>query len=176
MMKPRKIAVAVVGVLLCSAIGYLTFAIAAKRTRQREVADKMASLPAVKLAYTDGAVAPLAVDGKPLVLVLFNSGCEHCQYEAEAIRQHITDFASTQIVLVSAEEPAAAKQFAAVSGLGNATNVRFATITHADLTKTFGNVSFPSVYIYSAKGKLLKHFRGETSPQAILKVVSAISS
>lgn len=173
-MNHRKIAVVAVAVFLCGTIGYLTFVIAAKRTRQREVAKKTGRLPSVRLTYTNGTSALLdAHNRQPVVLVLFNSGCEHCQYEAKAIRRRITDFAHTQVVLVSVEEMPAVRQFAAASGLANTANVRFATISHTDLASTFGTVSFPSVYVYGAGGRLLRHFRGETSPQVILNVVSA---
>lgn len=108
---------------------------------------------------------------KKMVIILFNSSCEHCQAEIEDIKNHIGSFQSTDVLLVSTETPAEIRSFAEQSGLIGLPNFHFANIRFDDLYEQFGIASYPHIFIYDADKNLIKEFKGETKVEAILEVL-----
>ncbi len=107
--------------------------------------------------------------GKSVVLIYFNSTCEYCQYEAAQIAKQIDSFQSVVVVWFSIEDVAKIKQFATTYQLANQPSVVFAKVLPQDLSKYFGGVSPPSIWIFDKNQQLVKHFKGETKIEAIVK-------
>jgi len=127
-------------------------------------------LPAITLTKLDGnTFAAKSLHGHPVVFVLFQASCDHCQREAKQIKTHIDSFRSYQLYFVSADTPAEASKFADDYELSGESNVTFALTDVPGVLNTFGPVSTPSVYIYNAAGKLTAKFNGETDIDLILK-------
>ena len=106
-----------------------------------------------------------------VVIILFNSTCEHCLAEIEDIKKHIESFRSTDVLLVSTESPAEIRSFAEQSGLSGFPNFHFANISFDDLYERFGVASYPHIFIYDTDKNLVKEFKGETKVDAILQVL-----
>ncbi|MBX2901447.1 MAG: redoxin domain-containing protein [Cyclobacteriaceae bacterium] len=104
---------------------------------------------------------------KPVVLVLFNSTCEHCQYELGQIKEQIADFNQVELVFLSSEPIAVTKHVAA--SFKPTANVDFVKINPENVYENFGTVRYPTILIYNAAGKLVKEFKGETKIEAILQ-------
>ncbi|MDZ7650681.1 MAG: protein disulfide isomerase family protein [Cytophagales bacterium] len=102
-----------------------------------------------------------------MVLVLFNSTCEHCQYELGQIKENIANFNEVELVFLSTESISTIRQVAKVFESGS--NVNFVKIKPEDVYENFGTVRFPTILIYNTAGKLLKEFKGETKIEAILQ-------
>ncbi len=103
------------------------------------------------------------------VVILFNTTCDHCQYEATEIKKSITSFSQSSILMVSSEPIKTIKAFSKDYGLSNEESVTFAKINRDDVFETFGSVSIPHIFIYGKDRKLIKEFKGETKIEAILK-------
>lgn len=104
---------------------------------------------------------------REFVLVFFNSGCEHCQFEMKEIKENIRLFKDHQIVFLSSENIQTISIAAHTFQLDSLLNVTFAKINPADVFDTFGSVSIPHIFVYDDFGNLIKEFKGETKVEAI---------
>lgn len=126
-------------------------------------------LPDLPLTTTQGTQTNArTVEGK-VVLVLFQPDCDHCQREAEAIREHLDAFQEYTLYFVTYAEMADIKQFAQDYQLDDQSNIFFAFAEVQPIVDTFGSVPTPSLYIYSDEQQLVKAFEGETAIENVLE-------
>ena len=102
------------------------------------------------------------------VLVLFQPECEDCQREAVQIQENLQAFKDYAIYFVSNAALPQQAMFAEHYKLNGYPNVHFAQTSIDDIINTLGPTPAPSVFIYSAQGRLVKAFKGETDIQQIL--------
>lgn len=100
-------------------------------------------------------------------MVLYNSSCEHCQYELAQIKAAINSFNDVELVFLSSEPIHVIKQ--AALPFQEDRNVNFVKINPEDVFDNFGTVRYPTILIYGTNGRLIKEFKGETKVEAILK-------
>jgi thioredoxin-related protein len=130
--------------------------------------EKIASLKSLPIVVMDSSRYELPTTVSTVV-ILFNTTCEHCQYEATEIKKSISFFSKTSILMISSEPIKKIKTFSEEYALNNESSVTFAKISRDDVFETFGSVSIPHIFIYSKDRKLIKEFKGETKIEAILK-------
>jgi thioredoxin-related protein len=141
--------------------------IVANLEERNEIQSKISSIPVtINLFKLDSTRFDFPT-AKPIILVLFNSTCEHCQYELSQTKKNITNFDGIELVFLSAEPIAVIKQVA--TAFASADNVNFIKIKPEDVYENFGIVRFPTILIYNTQGKLVKEFKGETKIEAILQ-------
>jgi thiol-disulfide isomerase/thioredoxin len=151
-------------------IGWMANATFAKLQKQKERNEKVSILPELKLLTLDSLAFDVrALPAKPIVLIYFNSGCEHCQYEASVINDSAEKFNNAELIFFSAEKITAIRQFASKYGLNEHLNIHFTKINFSDVADILGILAVPHIFIYGPDRKLRKEFKGETRPQAILK-------
>lgn len=148
---------------------FMVYSIIEKQTAKREIQIKIQSVPFDVNLFTLDSTSFSFPIAKPVVLVLFNSSCEHCQYELGQIKESIANFNEVDLVFLSSESIATIKQVA--EAFDSVSNVNFVKINPEDFYKNFGTVRFPTILIYNTAGKLLKEFKGETKIEAILQYV-----
>ena len=71
------------------------------------------AIPKVRLATLSGDTLslPSLSSGVASVLIYFNSTCELCKIELKSIGEHISEFESANILLVSSQEPSEIVEF-----------------------------------------------------------------
>lgn len=160
---------ALVVTVLCS-IGWMANASFAKLQQKKDRANTISTLPELKLLSLDSLVFKVrSLSEKPLVLIYFNSGCEHCQYEASSIKASIEQFNSAHLIFFSSEPIPLIRQFSDHYGLNEYSNIHFTKINATDAAATLGTLAVPHIFVYGTDRNLIKEFRGETKPEAILK-------
>jgi thioredoxin-related protein len=107
----------------------------------------------------------------PSIFIAFSPDCEHCQYEAKSINERQKDLENVQIVMFTIEKDSLTKAFVHVYGLDTLKNIKVISDSTYEMHNAFGIKTIPSIFIYSAEGKLLKHYKGETKIEAILKAI-----
>lgn len=152
-------------VILFSGVLAMVYFIVEKVAKKKAVAEKIQSLSAEDL-FTLDSVQFRFPNSKPSVLIYFNSGCEHCQYELGEIKKNIKAFENAHVLWMSSENISEIKKVA--DGFGSS-NVIFLKINREDVFEKFGALSVPHLLIYSADQKLVKEFKGETKIEAILQ-------
>ncbi|WP_291122580.1 peroxiredoxin family protein, partial [Flavobacterium sp. UBA6046] len=94
--------------------------------------------------------------------------CEHCQSEAEQIRDNIKKFASVQLVFISFEEPKKIEGFATKYKLIGYDKITFLCDKQVSFATTFDVNSLPTVVIYDKNKKLVEKIKGEVKIEKIL--------
>lgn len=135
---------------------------------KKAVAENIQSLNVDDLYTLDSLLFRLK-ETSPVVLIFFNSGCEHCQYELSEIKKKLSSFKGTQLLFLSSENIAAIKTAAQPFTDLNLPNVTFLKIDHEHVFEKFGALNVPHIFLYSANQKLVKEFKGETKIEVILK-------
>ena len=110
---------------------------------------------------------PQAID-KPLIIMYFNTECEHCQYETQELKKHLAQFANAQILMLSNESLAKLKTFAKSYALTDIDNLQIAQIPANKAFEIFGFTSVPSLIIYSKNQQLVKQYKGETKMETVV--------
>lgn len=130
-------------------------------------------LPDFTLYDMDRKAFKLAQSDQPTVMVLFNSTCDNCMYEAQVIKENISLFGDASIVMLSTEDLPSIQQFSEQTGLLGYHNIRFARIDADDQDHKFGQISFPYILVYGSDNKLLRKFQGAVDPREILHHLNA---
>jgi len=126
-------------------------------------------LPDLPMTTTGGVqINAQALEGK-VVLVLFQPDCDHCQREAEAIREHLDAFAEYTLYFVTYAPMEDIQKFARDYRLNREDNIFFAFADVQPILDNFGSIPTPSLYIYSDQQQLVKAFEGETPIDKILE-------
>jgi thioredoxin-related protein len=73
--------------------------------------------------------------------------------------------------MFTSEKDSLTKVFAHTYGLDTIKNVQVISDEKNEMHAAFGVKSIPTIFIYDAKGKLLKRYNGETKIEAILKAL-----
>ena len=126
-------------------------------------------LPSLPLLTTEGTPTNTQAIQGSAVLILFHPDCDHCQREAEAIREHAEAFSTYSLYFITYAPLEEIKQFAQDYQLSDQPNVFFAAAEVQPIVDTFGSVPTPSLYIYSDQRKLVKAFEGETPIEDVLE-------
>jgi len=157
--------------LVMLAVSYLLYKSIVKIHTKQVLKETIISLPDFNFLTLDSTSITKAnlMPDKNLVLVWFNTGCEHCQYEAQEFRKNPGSYGRTQILLVSGEPLSDIRKFGKTYGVDT---LQYLKLMHCDFQaffNTFGTTSVPSIFIYSPDGRLLKQYNGETKLEAITK-------
>lgn len=106
---------------------------------------------------------------KPTIIIYFNPGCEHCQYEATEMGRRAEQFRKVNTILVTPEPSLEkVKAFAQTYHLNQVDNLAVLIDKDNRFIKQFGTAVFPSVFIYGSDQKLLKSYKGEVKIEAII--------
>ena len=126
-------------------------------------------LPDLPMTIAGGTqINAQAVEGK-VVLVLFQPDCDHCQREAEAIREYLDAFAEYTLYFITNAAMEDIQQFARDYQLSEEENIFFAFTELQSILDNFGSIPTPSLYIYSDQQQLVKAFEGETTIEEVLE-------
>lgn len=96
----------------------------------------------------------------PVMLMLFNPQCEHCQHETEQILQHIDQFKKISIVMATSMSFDSMKAFAKKYELEKYPNIIVGQDIHYFLPTFFRIRSLPFLAFYNKKKELISVFEG----------------
>lgn len=149
-------------------IAYFGWGFTNKLHHKQATAERIQTLPDfTAYSLTRSKITTASLANRPAVLVYFDPDCDHCQREADELHKHAATLANSQVLMLSAAPVPALKTFAQAHQLNGLPNVEIAQIDRKAAYETFGFTSVPDVLVYHANGSLAKHFRGETSIEAI---------
>ena len=155
-------------------ISWLVYSSVQKLEQKESRNNAVSSLPKLSILDFDGKNRGLNqyLSNKPIALVIFNSECEHCHYEAKDISKNIGMLNELSFIFLSAEEMASIRSFSEENGLAGHPNVVFGKVNYMELTSVFQSITYPNIFIYNTQGELLKEFKGETKVEAILAAIN----
>jgi peroxiredoxin len=138
--------------------------------RQKEVKERISTLPSFKLMRLDNVrFNSSEINQGPVLIVRFHPECEHCQYElTEILKSEIPDLAA-KVILISNANPDSIRKFLDHLNYHDYPSVIALADTAYTLGEIFGNEIVPSNYIYNKELDLIKVLSGEARTETILK-------
>ncbi len=102
---------------------------------------------------------------KMLFFVFFDSDCDHCQHAVKNIDQQYVSFKKAAVYLISTDDKDKINRFINTSGqhLKNQTNVVLLQDNLNQFVAKFKPLKYPSMFLYSAKKKLIQYEDNEES-------------
>ncbi len=119
-------------------------------------------LPALKFATLSGEDYnnTMLDKNKPLMIVYFSPGCEHCQDKTVEMVEKKNLFERAQILMVSPAKTSELEKFHADYKLGDLSNLIMLFDSLDYFYDVFGFPSYPTVYTYNKEFKLNGYFKG----------------
>lgn len=114
----------------------ITYGIILKLSENRQTNSKRIHQP--KLSTVRFIKDTPMIDGKPTLIILFNSECEHCQYEAGQLQKRHSEFKTANVYMLTTEAPVRAQAFARHYGLDTLSIMHVGTLTQEEAYKAFG--------------------------------------
>ena len=108
---------------------------------------------------------------KPLVIMFFSPDCDHCQKETKELMAYKTELKDVQLLMLSPANYPTVKQFYIDYGLAAMPNIKMGQDVNYALGSIYQLRTFPSMFVYSNTGKLLKVFAGNIGVPAILEAL-----
>lgn len=122
--------------------------------------------PTLTVRLLNGQTISLRDLNGNVMLIFFNPSCDHCEREAEQIKNRKQLFANHTLYFVSTESVESLTAFANKYELTDK-NFVFAQADAASVFESVGNLpSVPAIFIYKDH-RLIKRFDGETSLDVI---------
>ena len=107
---------------------------------------------------------------RPVLLMMFNPQCEHCQHETEELVKHIEEFKKVQVVMATSMHFDSMLVFRKKYNLDAFPNIVVGQDTHYFLFSFFENRNLPFHAFYDRKKLLIKVFEGSVSILSILEM------
>ncbi len=133
---------------------------------------KFPTYPPVRLLQTDSVSFYTKEDlpkKKPVMLVLFNPQCQHCQHEAEELTKNIDQFKDVQIVMATTMLFDSMMTFREKYKLADHPNIVVAQDTHFFLPSFFMIHNLPFHAFYNKKKELISVFEGSMTIEKMVK-------
>jgi thiol-disulfide isomerase/thioredoxin len=108
---------------------------------------------------------------KPFVLIMFNPDCDHCQRETKELLAYKEELKGLQIVMASPTPFRQVKEFYEEYTIASMPGIKMGHDENLALVLKYQVRTYPSIFVYDAKGKLAKAFIGNASVPAILDAV-----
>ncbi|MFN8355777.1 MAG: TlpA disulfide reductase family protein [Spirosomataceae bacterium] len=146
---------------------YQTF----RQLQTKKIIEKsLQTLPPVSFFSLDSTYIQLqALPQQPVVIIYFNTACEHCQREVQEIKKYSNQLSQTHLVLLSNESLYKIKAFVKQYQLDHLKNVQVGQIPAHVAVDSLGLRSVPSFLIYDENGRFQKKIIGETTIETLLK-------
>jgi len=136
-----------------------------ERLEQKEmIRNHVASLPSIHVKSTKGKMLRLVPKDKPIVLFFFHSSCEHCQEEAKQVVANQQMLEPADVYFLSTENLSDIQQFARQYQLHS---FQVGQVKDEEVSVPMGIRTFPTCFVYSKSGVLLKQFQGQIKIDAI---------
>jgi peroxiredoxin len=162
-------------ILLLAALGmlaYLSVSIRKGYLHKRSVEANRQSLPEFNFQNLAGgqfSTRDLMAE-QPTLIVYFQPDCGHCQYEVQMIRDSLHLLTATNVLLVSDASVEELLGFVAEYDLlSHLDELHLLYDSSGGFKQHLGMSRVPSIFIYDAERKLVRHYQGETKMETIIK-------
>ncbi|MEO8174936.1 MAG: redoxin domain-containing protein [Sediminibacterium sp.] len=157
--------------LTISILVILTVSLAIKKEKHP---GNPANLPLLNAVELDGQkinIETYSSVSNHKVVVIFDSDCDHCNYQIDDIKKNRKKFADIQVIFISAQPITIIREFAALKKIDHS-EFAILSVPMTELSKSFDCSTFTSIHIFDSSNKLIKTFTGERSSDIILKEIN----
>jgi len=171
-MKRINFSLLVVGALLPGFFSSCSTSSKKEKEKSAKILKEENALPNMFIRMLDGTnLSAKSLLGSKTIFILFQPDCDHCQKEAKGIRDNVMAFKNYKVYFITAARIKEVEKFSNDFKFSDQKNFHFAMTDVQSIINSYGPIQAPSIYIYSATGKLLTQFNGETEMENILKAL-----
>ena len=109
---------------------------------------------------------------QPVLLMVFNPECDHCQHQTEQMLLDIDQLKDIQIVFATPEDFEKMKAFNERYNLAKYSNIHLGRDTKFFLPPFYRMRNLPYLALYNRKGNLITTFDGNATTEQLLKAFS----
>ncbi|MBS1927345.1 MAG: redoxin domain-containing protein [Chitinophagaceae bacterium] len=109
---------------------------------------------------------------KPSIIMLFSPDCEHCKHAMHDLLAKYDEWKNAELVLVSSLDFEHIRKFYDEYQLSKYPNIVIGRDGSFYLGSFYKIRSYPSLYVYDKKQKLVTEFLGKINPDDLLKVLN----
>lgn len=106
--------------------------------------------------------------GSPLLIIYFNSTCEVCRIELNALKERFAEFGQIKLLLASSQEREDLDGLTIEYPFVSASNTKLALDDEMKLSDYLGVKSVPSVFCYNSEGSLIANYQGPVKLDILL--------
>src|SRR5690554_4446626 len=142
----RRIGLSLILIFLTT-IGWMVWKSIDKLDAKKMREESISIIPNLNIESVDGKVYNLrkiAVNKKSLLLILYNSDCNHCQYEAKIISANLSKFQDIQLVFLTDEPIQKVIEFA-TQYFPRTPDAIFGRTSIVDIVDVFKEISYPNI-------------------------------
>ena len=147
---------------ICAFTIYIIARMGDRITWARVARGKLQLLPAVPMVDLDSATFSIPT-GEAIVVVLFDTSCDHCGALAQSFRSSFVDTPSVRVVWISIEKIDDIRNFGVAYDLLGHQNIYFARMNQEAMVAIFGSLATPRIFVYTRDGILKEEFKGAVS-------------
>ncbi|WP_114790849.1 redoxin domain-containing protein [Niabella yanshanensis] len=153
--------------------GFLVYRIVHTLNKKSLVKERISTLPPFNFYTLNNTHfgSDSLIKDKSTVIIYFNTGCEHCQYETNQILKNAETLQKSNFLLVSSESENLLRNFYRQYNLSAFPFVRLLRDADNIMYQIFGAKSVPTIFIYAKNGHLLKKYDGEVKIEALIDAV-----
>lgn len=166
----RKIFITVIVLLLISFLIYKIVSTISKKEKNQSAISVLPNFKFYTLAnipFTNDSL----ITKKNSLLLFFNTTCEHCQYELEAIIKNISNFKNTNVLLISSQAKKDIALFDSTYQISNYPLLHLLHDSDGNFYKIFGTTLVPTVITYNTDNQLIKKISGEIKIETIISLL-----
>jgi thioredoxin-related protein len=108
---------------------------------------------------------------KATIIMMFSPDCEHCQAETKELTEHIGLFKKAQIIMASPLDFNYLRKFYDEYKIADYPTITMGRDPGYFLGTFFKVRSFPAIFVYNKKGKLVTSFTGSTSVEQLAAAI-----
>ena len=150
--------------VLIGLFSFLVIGILDRLNQKEQVKNNVAKLPILQVKSITGKLYKVIPKDKPIVLFFFNSTCEHCQEEAKYVVENHQKLQSADVYFLSTENLQDIQNFAETYQLHR---FQVGQVKDEEVSVQMGIQTFPTCFVYSKSGNLLKQFKGQVKMNVI---------
>ncbi len=172
----KKIILLIVLAVVIGVVGFLTYSIM-NSMQAKEKLVQTTPMPDFTFQTLDGnsfgkqELAP----GLPTLIMHFDPGCDHCEFEAQELVQHIALFNNTQVLMVTASDKESTERFADNFGLKSLPEITILLDTDEQFFNAFGSITTPCSFAYNKDFELVEYFAGSVKMEVLRKRMDGIT-
>ncbi|GAB3415251.1 peroxiredoxin family protein [Niabella aquatica] len=159
--------------LVISAIGILLYKIINRVNSKTAAEQRTAILPA--FTFYTLSNTPFTNDSlikvKGTVIIYFNTGCEHCQYETEQVVKYANKLQQADFLMVSHQPVSELKVFDSIYSIAACSFIKLLHDREYTMQRVFGANTVPTIFIYNKDNRFIKKYSGEVKIDAIIDAI-----
>jgi peroxiredoxin len=173
-MRRKAIVIILILASFTSVICYFIYKIFDRQSKNEQIKSTKEYLPKFEFYQLDTSKFSSTSINKnnSVIIIHFNTVCDHCQAEAQLIHQNIKALKKSHIIMVAPNSPLEISSFIKHYGISQHPEIIVLWDKENRFVNWFGPSPFPSMYIYDSKQHLVKEYHGEVKIEAITRYLN----